>query len=260
MIAINPAEISFDFAQRVQGLVKYSPSTNYEIDANLMDLFPNLKVISNFGVGVNHIDIAAASERGIAVGNTPGVLADCTADMAFALLMASARNVVEGDRIARSPETKQVAKLRVTYFADFVYFLSVTQTSSIVVTQHLKVKTFCKIKQQTIQDHYHHYHRYIIINNILVWLLSLTVTRLFFSFQFSYLHNFYGSKVSGSTVGIVGLGRIGCAVAKRANGFDMKVLYHSRNRKEVEEKQFGELALHLYFTVLFFIDPKLLYM
>ena len=50
-----------------------------------------------------------SSERGIAVGNTPGVLSDCTADMAFALLMASARNIVEGDKISKSPETKQVS-------------------------------------------------------------------------------------------------------------------------------------------------------
>ena len=57
--------------------------------------------------------------------------------------------------------------------------------------------------------------------------------------------------VSGSTIGIVGLGRIGCAVAKRANGFDMKVLYYNRNRKEVEEKQFGEI-IHFYFTVSLF--------
>ena len=110
MIVVDPAEISKlseKIVQRVEGLVHYTPE-HCHIDAKLMDLFPNLNVISNFGVGVNHIDIAAASQRGIAVGNTPGVVTDCTADMAFALLMASARNVVEGDGIARSPETKQV--------------------------------------------------------------------------------------------------------------------------------------------------------
>lgn len=110
MVVVDPAEISKlsdELVQRVEGLVHYTPE-HCHIDAKLMDLLPNLKVISNCGVGVNHIDIAAASERGIAVGNTPGAVDDCTADMAFALLMASARNVVEGDRIARSPETKQV--------------------------------------------------------------------------------------------------------------------------------------------------------
>ena len=107
----RPAEISSELAQKVEGLLKYSPSAHHlvgRIGTNLMDLFPNLKVISNYGVGVNHIDVAAASERGIAVGNTPGVLTDSTADIGFALLLASARNVVEGDRIARSPETTQV--------------------------------------------------------------------------------------------------------------------------------------------------------
>ena len=109
MILVDPAktsEISDELVQRVEGLVIYTMEY-VPVDAKLIDLFPNLKVISNFGVGVNHIDIAAASERGIAVGHTPGV-PDCTADMAFALLMASARNIVEGDRIARNPETKQV--------------------------------------------------------------------------------------------------------------------------------------------------------
>lgn len=112
MIVANANEIGNELAQKVEGLVHYSPG-HYHIDANLMDSFPKLKVISNCGVGVNHIDIAAASERGIAVGNTPGVLTDCTADMAFALLLASARNVVEGDRIARNPETKEVLSLYV---------------------------------------------------------------------------------------------------------------------------------------------------
>lgn len=109
MISVDPvgiSEIGNELVQRVEGLVNYMSHSH--IDAKLINLFPNLKVISNFGVGVNHIDIAAASERGIAVGNTPGVLTDCTADMTLALLMASARNVVEGDKIARSPETKQV--------------------------------------------------------------------------------------------------------------------------------------------------------
>ena len=70
------------------------------------------------------------------------------------------------------------------------------------------------------------------------------------------MHGYYGRKVSGSTIGIVGLGSIGCAVAKRATGFNMKILYHNRNRKEVEEKQFGELIPYLHFTVLFSIDLK----
>lgn len=109
MILVDPtkiSEINDELIQRVEGLVNYYG--HCDIDGKLIDLFPNLKVISSYGVGVDHIDIAAASARGIAVGNTPGVLSDSTADMAFAQLMASARNVVDGDRIARSPDTKEV--------------------------------------------------------------------------------------------------------------------------------------------------------
>lgn len=74
------------------------------IDGAMMDRMPNLRVISNFGVGVDHIDIKAAHERGIVVGNTPGFVDGVTADMAFLLLMAVARNLLVGDRYARSPE------------------------------------------------------------------------------------------------------------------------------------------------------------
>jgi glyoxylate reductase len=65
-------------------------------DAAVMDLLPRLRVISNYAVGFNNIDVKAATERGICVGNTPGVLTDATADMAFCLLIAAARRVVEG--------------------------------------------------------------------------------------------------------------------------------------------------------------------
>src|SRR5262249_41849294 len=67
-----------------------------KIDAALMDAAPRLKVVSNYAVGFNNIDVPAATERGICVGNTPGVLTDATADMAFCLLIAAARRVVEG--------------------------------------------------------------------------------------------------------------------------------------------------------------------
>ena len=63
--------------------------------------------------------------------------------------------------------------------------------------------------------------------------------------QFTHLHGYYGTEVSGSTIGIVGMGKIGGAVAKRANGFGMKVLYHNRNRREDDEKQFGEIFVIL---------------
>ncbi|MBV7336060.1 D-glycerate dehydrogenase [Chloroflexi bacterium TSY] len=74
------------------------------IDGTVMDTMPNLRVISNFGVGVDHINLDDARVRGIPVGNTPGFVDGATADMTFALLMAAARNIVFGDQYARSPE------------------------------------------------------------------------------------------------------------------------------------------------------------
>jgi glyoxylate reductase len=128
------------------------------VDAALLDRLGPLKVISNYGVGVDHIDVAAASARGIPVGNTPGILDGATADLGFALLLAAARLVAEGDRYARSPEFTRY---------DPAYML--------------------------------------------------------------------GREVHHATLGIVGMGRIGSEVAKRARGFDMNVLYHNRNRRAEEE-------------------------
>ena len=68
------------------------------IDAELLDHAPALRVIANFGVGFEHIDLAAATQRGLPVTNTPGVLTAATADLAFALILASARRIVQGDR------------------------------------------------------------------------------------------------------------------------------------------------------------------
>ncbi len=120
-------------------------------DGDVMDRMPSLKVISNFGVGVDHIDTEAARERGIPVGNTPHMLDGATADMTFTLLMAAARRVVVGDRFARSPG--------------------------------------------------------------------------FTHYDPSILH---GYEVHGSTIGIIGMGSIGKQVARRANGFDMEIVYHNR--------------------------------
>jgi glyoxylate reductase len=74
------------------------------VGPDLLDRFPGLRVVSNFGVGVDHIDVKAAAERGIPVGNTPGILDGATADLAFALVLAAGRRVVEGDRYARGPD------------------------------------------------------------------------------------------------------------------------------------------------------------
>jgi glyoxylate reductase len=129
------------------------------VDVDLLDRLPAVRVISNFGVGVDHIDVAAATTRGIPVGNTPGILDGATADMAFTLLLAAGRRLVEGDRHARGPN--------------------------------------------------------------------------FLRYDPSYM---IGREIHGSTIGILGLGRIGEQVARRARAFDMSILYHNRRRRpEVEE-------------------------
>lgn len=84
----------------VEGIYTYG---HVHVGGTVLDRLPNVKVISNYGVGVDHIDLAAAAARGIPVGNTPGVLDAATADLGFALLLASARRIVEGDRHAHSP-------------------------------------------------------------------------------------------------------------------------------------------------------------
>ncbi|MBL8814713.1 MAG: D-glycerate dehydrogenase [Planctomyces sp.] len=132
------------------------------IDGAVMDRFPSLRVISNHGVGVDHIHLPAAAERNIPVGNTPGCLDASTADMTMALLLAVARNVVVGDHFARGPQ-------------------------------------------------FTHYDPSVLI----------------------------GQEVTGSTLGIIGLGRIGAQVAKRAAAFDMKVVYHNRSRRTDLEQSMG---------------------
>ncbi len=118
------------------------------VDARLMDAAPELRVISNLAVGHDNIDVTAATERGIAVTNTPGVLTEATADFTFALLMAAARRILEGDRAVRRGEW-------LTWEPEFLL----------------------------------------------------------------------GHDVHGSVLGIIGMGRIGEAVARRAGGFNMRILY-----------------------------------
>ncbi len=146
-------------SEPVDGLYTYGHPS---VDGAMLDRLPGVRIISNYGVGVDHIDLAAAQARGIPVGNTPGVLDGATADMGFALLLAAARRVVEGDRYARSP--------RFTVY-DPGYML--------------------------------------------------------------------GREVHSSTLGIVGLGRIGYQLARRARGFDMSVLYCNRRRRPDIETELG---------------------
>jgi glyoxylate reductase len=143
----------------LDGLLTYGHEL---VTAEMMDTAPNLKVISVMGVGYDHVDVAAATERGIRVGHTPGVLDETVADMTFALLLAAARNVLQGDQFVRSGDWR-------------------------------------------VYD-----------PNIL-----------------------WGAEVHGSTLGLIGLGRIGRAVARRAKGFGMKILYHNRNRLPEWEATLG---------------------
>ena len=160
-----PWSTSASEADAIEGLYTYAHPV---VDGALMDGLPKLRVISNFGVGVDHIDLEAARERGIAVGNTPGAVDGVTADMTMALLLAAARNIVFGDRFARS--------------ADFTHYDP---------SLHL------------------------------------------------------GREVFGSTLGIIGMGRIGREVARRARGFDMEILYHNRRRNEEAESALGARYVEL---------------
>jgi glyoxylate reductase len=132
------------------------------IDAAVLDAGRRLRVIANMAVGYDNVDVSAATERGILVTNTPGVLTETTADLAFALLLAAARRVAEGDRLTRTGGWK-------------------------------------------------------------AWHPSFLL----------------GHDVHGATLGIVGLGQIGRAVARRARGFDMRLLYHSRTRRRETEAELG---------------------
>lgn len=128
-------------------------------------LLPGLRIVANFGVGYDRIDVAACGDRGVLVTNTPGVLDAATADLAFALALAARRRVVEGDRLVRSGR----------------------------------------------------------------W-------------GASWADGWLAEEMTGSTLGIVGLGRIGEAVARRARGFELRVLYTRRTPLETDLGEFRELG------------------
>jgi glyoxylate reductase len=131
-----------------------------KIDAALLEKTARLRVVSTMAVGYDNIDIGAATRLRIRVGYTPGVLSETTADLAFSLLMAAARRIVESDRYVREGRWQY-------------------------------------------------------------WSPNLML----------------GQDIHKATLGIIGLGRIGLEMAKRARGFEMKVLYYNRTRKTAEEEK-----------------------
>jgi glyoxylate reductase len=132
------------------------------IDKEVLEKANRLKVISNMAVGYNNIDIEAAKKKGITVTNTPSVLTETTADLTFALLMATARRLIESSEYLRNGSWKTWSPMQLA-----------------------------------------------------------------------------GQDIYGATLGIIGMGRIGEALAKRAKGFDMKLFYHNRSRKQHTEQELG---------------------
>jgi glyoxylate reductase len=132
------------------------------VDAEVLDAAPELRIVANLAVGYDNIDVAAATERGVVVTNTPDVLTDATAELTWALILSAARRVVEGDTLVRTGG----------------------------------------------------------------W-TGWSPTQLL------------GVSLTGKTLGIFGMGKIGAAVARRARAFGMHVVYTNRSRNETVEREVG---------------------
>ncbi len=148
-----------EFARGADGLLSLLTEP---VDAELLEQLPTVRVVSNFAVGFDNIDVAACSARGVAVCTTPDVLTDTTADFAFALLLASARRVVESANAVPRGDWKTWEPL-----------------------------------------------------------------------------GYLGLDVAGATLGVVGMGRIGAAMAKRATGFGMRILYSDAIVRTDAERELG---------------------
>lgn len=158
-----PRSVLLEWASQADGLLTLLTD---KIDAELMDAAPKLKVVANFAVGFDNFDVPAATQRGILMTNTPGVLTDTTADLAFTLLMACARRIAEGRNYAKNGHWR-------------------------------------------------------------TWGPMLLM----------------GQDIHGATLGIAGIGRIGLAMARRASGFGMRILYHDAMRSEVAERELGAVKV-----------------
>ncbi|NJE08005.1 D-glycerate dehydrogenase [Thermococcus sp. M39] len=158
-----PREVLLEKVRNVDALVTLLSD---KIDGEILDNAPRLRIIAQYAVGYDNIDIEEATKRGIYVTNTPDVLTEATADFAWALLLATARHLVDADKFVRSGEWKKRG-----------------------VAWH----------------------------------------------PLMYL----GYDVYGKTIGIIGFGRIGQAIARRTKGFNMRILYYSRTRKPEKERELG---------------------
>ncbi|NLK20424.1 MAG: D-glycerate dehydrogenase, partial [Synergistaceae bacterium] len=158
-------ETFFEKASGVDGLLC---TLSDRIDEELFSRCPGLKVASNYAVGFDNIDVAEATRRGVLVTNTPDVLTNATADLAFTLLLSSARRVVEANEFLRSGDWK-------------------------------------------------------------TWSPNLLL----------------GREVAEAVIGIVGMGKIGQAVARRAAGFSMDIIFYNRSPKPDVEKELGARQVSL---------------
>ena len=156
---IIPPEILLEHVGEAEGLY----ATSFDpIGQAILDAAPRLKVVANYGVGVDNVDLAAMTARGIPVGNTPGVVTEATADMTMALMLALSRRIVNAANFVTGKRWE-------------------------------------------------------------TWSPELMISH----------------DVFGKTVGIVGAGRIGRAIAKRCHGFSMRILYHARSAKPALEATYG---------------------
>lgn len=156
----SPGEI----AAKLAGCEAAMSTVLCRFDASVFEKNPQLRVVSNIAVGYNNIDVAAATKAGVRVTNTPGVLDDTTADLTWAVLMATARRIADADAYVRRGD----------------------------------------------------------------WKVAFG------------MHSFLGTDVHHATIGIIGMGRIGQAIARRASGFDMEILYYNRTSLPAdEEKRLG---------------------
>lgn len=166
-LTVNPKDRVLTQAEIIEGVKNKDALLcllTDQIDKAILDNAPKLKVISNYAVGFNNIDIKEATKRGIPVCITPGILTNATADLTFALILAVTRRLIEADHYMRSGQFSG-------------------------------------------------------------WAPDL----------------FLGSELQGKTLGIIGMGRIGYAVAKRAMGFEMNILYFSKTPKDIPGATFVPL-------------------